>query len=344
MSGTRSAAKKSTEDPADVDSSQAELAGALATPKPVVDAGTPTAKSGKASKKAKYPCGKCDTEVTCGVLCNSCDIWYHDKCVEGMTKEYFDNCKKSMEIQGYTGFLCKVCRKVFTTVNKVLKELKGELKATENRVMILEQEKEVLAQKIERMEKGTEKVTERVEGVAKEVASGMERAKEEFKKEVKSELTLREENSSNICIYGMEETKEEDAEKWKEVETKKVMEMVQQIGVRVEGEVAVKFRAGKQREEGAKPRPLIVRVTDDETRERIFRNARLLSQEERTKRVFIAHDLTPQQRSEDQKEEMERKAEAAKRTEEAKNGEVFVVVGARGRRRVVRRREVVAAA
>ena len=335
MSGMRSAAKKTTEDPTETDSSQAEAVGAMVPSKPVMDAGTSTAtaKTGKAAKKPKFPCGKCDTEVNCGVQCNSCEIWYHDECVEGITKEYFDNCKKSQEIQGY-----------FTTVNKVLKEVKGELKAMENRVMILEQEKEVVAKHIERMKKGAEKVTERVEGVAKEVASGMEKASEEVKKEVKSEMTHREENSSNICIYGLEETKEEDAVKWKEEETKKVMEMVKQIGVRVEGEVAVKFRAGRQREDGAKPRPLIVRVTDDEMRERIFRNARLLSQDERTKRVFIAQDLTPQQRAEDQKEELERKAEATRRTEEAKNGEVFVVVGARGRRRVVRRKEETRAA
>ena len=346
MSGTRSAAKKTPEDSVEIDSlhsSQDEVVGAMAS-KPVTDAGTPTAvaRAGKAAKKPKYPCGKCDSEVNCGVLCNSCDIWYHDKCVEGMTKEYFDNCKKSQEIQGYTGFLCKVCRKVFTTVMKALKEVKGELKDMANRVMILEQEKEVLAQKVESMEKGAEKVTERVEGVAKEVATGMKEAKEEVKKEVKSEMTAREANSSNICIYGLEETKEDDVAKWKEAENKKVMDMVEQIGVRVEGEIAVKFRAGRQREVGAKPRPLIVQVADDETRSRIFRNARLLSQEVRTRRVFIAQDLTPQQRDEDHKAELERKAEAAMKTEEAKNAgkrEKYVVVGTRGRRRVVRRME-----
>ena len=348
MSGTRSAAKKTTEDLLDVDSSQHDVVGAITPSKPETGAGTPTAppKTGKV-KKPKFPCGKCDTEVNSGILCNSCDIWYHGGCVEGMTKEYLDNCKKSEEMQGYTGFLCKVCRKFFTTVNKALKEMKGELKAMENRVMVLEQEKEVLAQKVERMEKGAEKVTERVEGVAQEVASGMIKAKEEVTKEVKNELTLREVNSSNICIYGLEETKEEDSVKWKEKETKKVMEIVDQIGVRVEGEVVVKFRAGRQREEGAKARPLIVRVADDEMRERIFRNARLLSQDERTRRVFIAPDLTPQQRDQDQKEEVERKADAARMTEEAKNAgrkELFVVVGARGRRRVVRRKEEVTAA
>ena len=40
---------------------------------------------------------------------------------------------------------------------------------------------------------------------------------------------MREENSSNICIYGLEETKKDDAAKWKEAETKKVMDMVEQI-------------------------------------------------------------------------------------------------------------------
>ena len=93
-----------------------------------------------------------------------------------------------------------------------------------------------------------------------------------------------------------------------------------------------------EREEGAKPRPLIVRVTDDETRERIFRNAGLLSQEERTKKVFISQDLTWQQREEDRKAEVERKEDAARRTEQAKNkgrkGR-YMVVGGRGRRRVV---------
>ena len=79
-------------------------------------------------------------------------------------------------------------------------------------------------------------------------------------------------------------------------------------------------------------------MTDDETRKRIFRNARLLSQEERTKKVFISQDLMRQQREEDRKAEVERKEDSARRTEQAKNegrkGR-YMVVGGRGRRRVV---------
>ena len=47
------------------------------------------------------------------------------------------------------------------------------------RVVVLEMEKETLAQKIENMELKTTKVKEGLEGVEKEVVSGMEKAKEE---------------------------------------------------------------------------------------------------------------------------------------------------------------------
>ena len=95
-----------------------------------------------------------------------------------------------------------------------------------------------------------------------------------------------------------------------------------------------------KREEGAKPRLMIVKISDDETREKIFQNARLLSREEITRKVFISPDLTPQQREEDQKAELARKEDAAKRTEQAKNEGRrvrYVVVGARGKRRIVSR-------
>ena len=153
--------------------------------------------------------------------------------------------------------------------------------------------------------------------------------------------------SCNIVVYGLDETKEVEAEKWREGETKKVMDLVDGIGVQVEGEIAVKFRAGKRREEGEKPRPLIVRVTDDETRAKIFRNARRLSQGATTKRVFISQDLTWNQREADKKAEVTLKEEAARKTEESKNGGRrvrFLVVGAGGSRRIVERQEVVTTA
>ena len=342
---TRGAAKKQADESAEIEQSQTaveiQLTAESSQDKSATAASTPTASKGaKAGKKVKFPCGKCDGEVTCGVACNSCDVWFHDKCVEGMTKEYFDNCLKALDLYGYSSFLCKVCKKMFQVVNKLMRDTKSDLKKMEDRIKVLELEKEVLAEKVEKLEKGAEKVKERVEGVEKEVVTGMAKAKEEVKNDVKTEMTLREENSSNICIYGLPESKEDDAEKWRESEKTKVKEVTDQLGIQVNGEIAVKFRSGRMREEGAKPRPLIVKVTDDETREKIFQNARMLSREERTRRIFISPDMTPQQREEDRKAELARKENAAKRTEEAKNEERrvrYLVVGARGKRRVVER-------
>lgn len=333
-----SEASQQADDTAAASSAATAAASSAAAPS---GAGTPTAVAkAKATKKPKYPCGKCDLEVSCGVACNSCDVWFHDKCVDGMTREYFDNCKKAQELFGFTAFLCKICKKVFNILNKALKDVKSDLKSMEDRVMVLEQEKEVLAQKLEKIEKGTEVVTVRVEEVVKEVATGMEKAKEEVKKDVKTEMSNRDEKSSNIVIYGMEETKEEDEEKWRDGELKKLTEISEQIGLHVDSKAAFKimFRAGKPREEGAKPRPLIVKVMDDETRVRIHQNAPRLSRADKFRRVFISPDLTVQQRDQDREAEAARKEEAATKTNQAKNEGrrvKYVVVGARGRRRVV---------
>ena len=57
-----------------------------------------------------------------------------------------------------------------------------------------------------------------------------------------------------------------------------------------------------------------------------------------TRRIYIAPDLTWQQREEERKREVALKAEAAKKTEDQKNeggGKWFKVVGARGRRRII---------
>ena len=128
----------------------------------------------------------------------------------------------------------------------------------------------------------------------KEVATGMEKAKEEVKIDVQTEMVHREERSNNFVVYGLEETKEDDAAKWREEEQRKVKELMGKIGVN--GEVEVKFRVGKKRAEGEKPRPVIVKAEDDETRMNVFKNAPRLSRADKTKRVYIAPDLTWQQR------------------------------------------------
>ena len=101
----------------------------------------------------------------------------------------------------------------------------------------------------------------------------------------------------------------------------------------------IKFRAGKKSEgEGVKPRPLIVRISDEETRERILRDFRNLARSPAFRSVFVSQDLTWAQREEARKEEKVLREMAEKKTEEAKNEGKrgrYLVVGQRGQRRVV---------
>ena len=91
--------------------------------------------------------------------------------------------------------------------------------------------------------------------------------------------------------------------------------------------------------EGGKPRPIIVKVKDGETREKMLGNARELGRKEEWKRVFIGPDLTYKQREEAREEDGKLREEAERKTDEAKNegrtGGRYVVVGQRGRRRIV---------
>ena len=126
-------------------------------------------------------------------------------------------------------------------------------------------------------------------------------------------------------------------------EKDKVAQLAREIGVEVKGEIEVKFRAGKKAEGAERPRPLIVRVADDETRQSLLENARKLARKDEWRKVFLSPDLTWQQREEAREEERKLRNEAEQKTEEAKNGGRgggrYVVVGQRGRRRIVWRED-----
>ena len=160
-----------------------------------------------------------------------------------------------------------------------------------------------------------------------------------MKKDMKEEMREMEEKSGNIVVYGLKESAEPDAEKRTEEENAKVRKMAEQMRVELKGEVSMKWRCGKRSEDAsAKPRPMIVKVDDDETRESLFRNARMLNRVDEWKGVFVSADMTYAQREEERKEVKKLREEAEAKTEAAKEEgkeEQWIVVGQRGRRRVV---------
>ena len=142
-----------------------------------------------------------------------------------------------------------------------------------------------------------------------------------------------------MVIYGVKESKEKEMAKNREEDMEVVKEIAAEINVELKGGVQVKFRSG--RVVGDKPRPLVVRFEDDETREAMLTNARRLARKEEWKRVFLGPELTWRQREEARKEETKLREDADRRTADAtaaaaaKNEErvgKFVVVGQRGRR------------
>ena len=288
----------------------------------------------------KNPCGKCNEECKAGngVPCAFCETWFHAKCVDGMTPEFVDCCDKLNRLYGGSAFLCFICRKLVGKLNKSFKDMEKQMSAIEQRLDKSELENKAMKEKIERMEAQTDQVRSKMGSMEKEIETGMETAKKEVKEEMSMERKEMEEKASNIVVYGLKESEKEEAKDRKEEDSEKVKEMVEEIGVETRGEMEVKFRAGKK-VEGGKPRPLIIRVEDDDTREQLLKHARRLARKDEWRNVFISPDLTWKQREEARKEEKKLREEADRKNEEAKNeGRTdgkWTVIGQKGRRRVV---------
>ena len=294
--------------------------------------------------KKKNPCGHCKEECKAGtsIPCGFCESSFHAKCLDGMTPEFIETCDKMNKLFGGSAFLCVICRKLASKINKSFRDVEARMVEMESQLKKSELERQTLAAKVERLESKSDQVKDKVVGMEKEIEAGMERTKKEVMTEMESERKEREDRSENLVVYGMKESEADDTEVRKEEDGRRMLELAEEIGVEVRGEVAVKFRAGKRNESG-RPRPMIVKVADDETRQKLLANARRLSRKEEWKKVYVSPDLTWQQREEAREEEKKLREEAEKKTEEAKNagrgGGKYVVVGPRGRRRVVWRTE-----
>ena len=94
-----------------------------------------------------------------------------------MTEDYYDNIKKSVEVFGSSAFSCRTCRKVVVKLNKGQKEMEARLKA-------MEKENETLKGQVDALER---KMTG-YEGGLKKVETGLEKAKEEVREEVRLDI------------------------------------------------------------------------------------------------------------------------------------------------------------
>lgn len=309
--------------------------------------------SGSERNKKKFHCGNCDEDtkgtVSTSIWCGICETYWHIKCIKGMTYEFVDTCEKLNKIYGGSSYLCTCCRKIIGKMSKTVQEIEAKMTKSqqetetrmskmENDLKTAELERDALKQRLENMETKTDQVKDKVIGVEKEIEAGMEKAKTEMTQEMAKEMREREGRNENIVVYGVTESEKEGREEKEKEDKEKVMEMAKQIGVEIRGDVEVKFRAGKKKEDDTIPRPLVVKIPDEETREKILDQARFLAKRDGWDKVYVAPDMTWKQREEAKKEEAEMKEEAERKTEEAraegKKGK-FAVIGRRGRKRMV---------
>lgn len=197
---------------------------------------------------------------------------------------------------------------------------------------------EALQAQLALMQANNEQVKEKVGEMEKEIETGMEQAKKEVREEVSSEMKEMEERSSNIVVYGAPESEKNDEEE-KEEDAEIVERIAAEIGVEVKGSVEVKFRAGAKTQ--GKKRPLIIKMTDEGTREAILQKAYLLGRKTGWKDIFVSPDLTKKQREEGKKKKKEKelKDERDRLNDVAKNegrtGGEYRVRTVKGERKVV---------
>ena len=289
--------------------------------------------------KKKFNCGHCkeDTKASAGtsITCGFCGSYFHLGCVDGMTPEFIDSCDKMNKLFGGSAFLCVICRKLTAKLNKSFQDVEIRMKAIEDKLKAAELERDALKEKVGRMENKTDQVKDKVIDIEKEIEAGMEKAKTEVAQGMAKEMRDREGKNNGIAIYGLKESEKEAHGEQAAEDGEKAIEMIAAIEVVPQGLIEVQYRAGKRNPESNRPRPLIVKVEDEETREKILDNARKLARKEGWKDVYIAPDMTPMQREESRKEEEKLRADAEKRNEEANKEEKkgkWVVVGRRGRR------------
>ena len=235
--------------------------------------------------------------------------------------------------------MCVVCRKLASKLNGSFQDLTRKMADLETRINAMELEKQVMQEKVERVESKAEQVKEQVGGIEKEIDAGMQKAKKEVKEEMSAERKEQEQRKKNVVVYGVIESGKTTKEEAMEEDQEKMSDILAEIGAPIKGKVEVRFRAGKKNEDKDKPRPMIVCFEDEESRAGVLENARRLGRKPEWKRIFVSPDLTYRQREEAKKEEEELRRKADKMTEEAGKeggtGEVYRVIGQRGKRRIV---------
>jgi hypothetical protein len=292
------------------------------------DEGDPPADpAGSQGKNAKYPCIRCRKNVgRNSVRCNTCMLWIHSEC-GNISKELLNILANPSKYgAGCVFWNCDSCQASAIRLDKRMNALEGRFQEVENRVV--------------RSEGIVQEATKRVDNVEarqEKLERNMELEREKIRSEIAEEMRERDMRRRNVVMHrvgeaGPEVKSVEERRAW---DLKSCENIFRVLELDMSSESAVRFvrRVG---ERGDLPRPMIVGLKKEWQREDILERAKHLK-DTHFSEVVIVPDLTKEQRKEEaaMNGEAERRNSELTEEEKAKNLE-WMVVGARGERRIVK--------
>lgn len=254
-------------------------------------------------------CGKCGRKVgnrDNGINCEKCKLWYHAGC-EGMCVEYY----KGLKRQEDELWFCKSCKVIIKQGLGRLEDLekenllfKAQIQEYGNEIQELRLEIENLKASMVNVGNTTRQDTQRQHVNEEEIVDKVTDKVTERMIEYMNEKEDMEKRRKNVVMYNIPEVESENVEERIEQDKGMCKDIIENsLGLAERDYNIVKvIRIGKRRnEEGAKPRPTLIKLEDEEQKWCIVRSAKNLKNERDPvkKRVGIVKDMTEKERKVD---------------------------------------------
>ena len=298
-----------------------------------------------ADEEDPSPCGRCRKMVIRGdeaLTCDICEQWFHIKC-ERVTKTQY----KQQATKGKSNFhwFCDTCNIIQSGVIKQLTILKTEHSQLKERIDNLEEtkaSKEELQNEIEKKadKEDTKKLEQRVTtleekqgstGVPNQESQGPSTSGTNQAEEVIKEIKEQDERKLNVIIFNLAESSGEDNQDKHDKEEVKEIGKICQANIKKD-DITGSRRLGKKND-GGKPRPLLITLINEEKKKALFINLKKLqTAPDKYKKISVRHDLTPKQ----QENEKALREEAKKMEAELSGKEKCLVRGPPWARKIVK--------
>ncbi len=291
------------------------------------------------------PCGRCRKLVVRGdeaLQCEICEQWFHIKCERVTKGQYKQQTAKS---KSNFHWYCDTCDIIQTGVLRQVTLLNAEHAQFKKRLLELEQTKANKEDVQKEMEKKADK--EDMEKLEKRVTtlegnqevlgnqddqrpstSGVNQAKEVIK-----EIKDQEERKLNVIIFNLAEVPGQDNQEQIKHDKEEVKEVGKICQANIKKDDITKAKRLGKKNNGGKPRPLLITINNEEKKTALFTNLKKLqSAPEKYKKISVQHDLTPKQRA----DEKALREEAKKMQAEMSGEGRFLVRGPPWARKIIK--------